>query len=76
MFEPWQGPALTTILHRQQLGYMRNYLDIFLAPCQAGAIFRYLFPGPRVHHTAGLVQETNYHHTSLHPLGGLVGYLF
>ena len=24
MFEPWQGPALTTILHRQKLEYMRN----------------------------------------------------
>lgn len=24
VFEPWQGPALTTILHRQKLEYMRN----------------------------------------------------
>ena len=38
MFEPWQGPALTTILHRQKLGYMRTHLDDILAPRQAESI--------------------------------------
>ena len=38
VFEPWQGPALTTILHRQKLGYMRTHLDDILAPRQAALI--------------------------------------
>lgn len=61
VFEPWQGPALTTILHRQKLGYMRTHLDDILAPRQAGAIFSYPLPGPRVHHTAGIVRLLRRH---------------
>ena len=59
VFEPWQGPALTTILHRQKLGYMRTYLGDILAPRQAALILATMCNWPRVHHTAGLVQMSN-----------------
>ena len=73
MFEPWQGPALTTILHRQKLGYMRTHLGDILAPRQAALILATMCNWPRVHHTAGLIQVISNCHTSLLPLSSLVG---
>ncbi len=76
VFERWQRPVLTTIRHRQKLGYMRNLPRHILAPCQAALILTTMCNWLRVYHPAGLVQESNYHHTPLHHLGGLAGYLF
>ena len=73
MFERWQRPALTTILHRQKLGYMRTHLDDILAPRQAALILVTMCNWPRVHHTAGLIQDISGYHTPLLLSVALVG---